>query len=61
MTNATKAGIIAIVNAGLGLLIAFDVALSQAQIGAILAFANAGLGLWVALTKQNSAKRIPDA
>lgn len=61
MTNATKAGIITLINAGLGLAAAFDVALTQAQIGAILMFANAGLALWVGLTKQNSAKRIPDA
>lgn len=61
MTNATKAAIIAVVNAALGLLVAFDVALTQAQTGAILTLANAALGLWVGLTYKDSAKRIPDA
>ena len=60
MTNATKAGIIALVNAGLGLLVAFDIALSQVQQGAVLAFVNASLGLWVALSYKASPKRIPD-
>lgn len=61
MTNATKAGIITLINAGLGLAIAFDIALTQGQVGAIMAVANAALALWVGLTKQNSPKRIPDA
>lgn len=60
MTNATKAGIIACINAGLGLAVAFGVVLSPEQMGAILAFANTALGLWVALTYKNSVKRVPD-
>lgn len=60
MTNATKAALIAAVNATLGLLIAFDVALSQLQQGAIVSAANVYLGLWVAFTYGRSRKRIPD-
>ncbi len=60
MTNAVKAAIIAAVNATLGLLIAFDVALSALQQGATLTFVNALLGLWVAVTYKNSNKRLPD-
>lgn len=60
VTNATKAGVIAVVNALLGLAVSFDIALTQAQTGAILAATNAVLGLWVALTYKDSAKRIPD-
>lgn len=60
MTNATKAGVIAVVNAALGLLVSFDVALTSAQQGAILALTNAGLGLWVGLTYKNSPKRIEE-
>lgn len=59
MTNATKAGIIAVLNSGLGLLVAFDVALTQAQLGALDTFANAVLGVWVALTYRQSVKRVP--
>lgn len=60
MTNATKALIISFVNAGLGLAVAFDVAMTAAQQGAVLGFVNAGLALWVGLTYKSSAKRIPD-
>lgn len=59
MTNTTKAMIIAAVNAGLGLLIAFGVSLSANQQGAIVTAVNAGLALFVGLTYKNSAKRIP--
>lgn len=59
MTNATKAAIIAAVNAALGLAIAFGVDLSDAQQAAITTAANTGLALWVALTFGNSRKRIP--
>jgi hypothetical protein len=60
MTNATKALIISALNAGIGLVVAFGVVLTPAQIGAILTFANAAGALVVALTYKNSAKRIPD-
>lgn len=60
MTNATKAGIIAAINAALGLAVSFGVGLTEAQSGAIIVFANAALGLIVGLTFKDSAKRIPD-
>ena len=60
MTNATKGGIIAALNAFLGLLVAFGVPFTDAQTAAILGFGNAALALWVGLTRENSAKRVPD-
>lgn len=60
MTNATKANLIALVNATLGLLIAFDVALTQAQQGAVLLFANVLFGAFVGVTFKRSPKRVPD-
>jgi len=60
MTNATKASIIATVNATFGLLVAFNVALTEGQQGAIITFVNAALGLVIAMTFTNSAKRVPD-
>ena len=60
MTNATKAGIVAAVNAAMGVVAAFGLELTTAQQGAIITAVNAGLGLWVALTYKNSAKRVPD-
>lgn len=61
MTNALKAGIIAVLNSGLGLAVAFGVQLSEGQIAAILGFGNAVLALAVLATYKNSPKRIPDA
>lgn len=61
MTNATKALIIAAVNAVIGLATAFGVALTAVQTGSILATANAFLALYVAYTYKNSAKRVPGA
>jgi hypothetical protein len=60
MTNATKALVIAFVNAGLALVSAFGVSLSDAQSAAVITFVNAGLALWIALTYKDSSKRIPD-
>ena len=60
MTNATKAGAIALVNALLGAAVAFGAPLSDAQVGAVLTVANAALGLWVGLTYKNSSKRLPE-
>lgn len=57
MTNATKAQIIAAVNALLGLAVAFNVALTQAQIGAVDVAANGLLALAVGLTFKQSPKR----
>lgn len=61
MTNATKAQVLALVNALLGLAVAFDLALTQVQLGAITVAVNAVLSLWVGLTFKSSAKRLPDA
>lgn len=60
LTNATKAGIIALVNATLGLLLAFGVPLTEVQTGAVLVFVNAALGLFVGVTFKDSPKRVPD-
>lgn len=59
MTNATKAQIIAAVNALLGLAVAFDVVLTQAQIGAVDVAVNAVLSLLVGLTFKQSPRRTP--
>jgi hypothetical protein len=59
-TNATKATIIALVNAAFALAIAFDIVLTQAQQGAILAFVNAGLAAYVGITYKDSPKRIAE-
>jgi hypothetical protein len=58
VTNATKAVVISVVNGGLGLLAAFNVALTQPQIGAIDVFVNAALSAWVLLTYKSSPKRV---
>ena len=58
MTNATKANIIAALNALLGVLITFHVFLTQAQLGAIDVAANAILALIIGLTFTESAKRV---
>lgn len=58
MTNATKANIISAVNAILGLLIAFNVAFSQAQLGAIDVAVNAILAVIVGLTFTQSSMRL---
>jgi predicted MFS family arabinose efflux permease len=60
LTNAQKAGIIAALNAALGLAVVFGAPLTEQQIGAILGFANAFLGLFVLGTYKDSPKRIPD-
>lgn len=60
ISNAMKSAIITLVNATMGLILVFGVALSDAQQGAILLFANALLGLGVLLTFKSSSKRIPD-
>jgi hypothetical protein len=57
MTNATKATIIALVNAAFALLVAFDIFLTAAQQGAILAFLNLALAAYVGATYKNSPKR----
>lgn len=58
MTNATKALLITLINAGLVLIVSFGVTVSDGQQTAITGFVNAALAIWVALTYTNSAKRI---
>lgn len=60
MTNATKANLIALVNASMGLLIAFDVAFTSTQQGAILLFSNVLFGTFVGVTFKWSPKRVPE-
>jgi hypothetical protein len=59
-TNATKATIIALVNAAFGLLAVFDVALTETQKGAIASFVNLAMLAYVGFTYRDSPKRIPD-
>lgn len=60
MTNATKATIIAFINALFGLLAVFDLALTEAQKGAIILVVDLALAAWIGLTYKDSPKRIPD-
>jgi hypothetical protein len=57
MTNATKANVIALVNAALGILITFNVILTQTQVGAIEIGVNAALAFFVAGTYTLSKSR----
>ena len=59
VTNATKAQVIAVVNAVLGVLGSFNVGhLTNAQQGSIIVAANAVLALVVAVTYKSSSKRV---
>jgi hypothetical protein len=59
ITNATKAQIIAAINAVLGVLGSFGLGhLTNAQQGSILVAANAVLAVVVAVTYQSSSKRV---
>lgn len=60
MTNATKANVIAAVNAALTLIVSFGANVSDGQQAAITGAVNAILVLWISLTYTQSAKRIPD-
>lgn len=60
MTNATKAALIGFVNAALGAVTSFGVALSDAQQVSVVGLVNAALVLWVALTYKNSPKRVAE-
>lgn len=61
ISNATKAQVIALVNAVLGLLGAFNIgSMTDAQKGAIIVTANAFLAVVVGVTYKQSAKRAPD-
>lgn len=61
MTNATKANLIAALNALLGLAVLFGAPLSEEQIAGVLAAANAVGVLVIGLTYKSSPKRTPDA
>lgn len=61
MTNASKGVVISVLNAALGLAVAFGVNLSDLQTAAILGFGNAVLALVVLATYKDSPKRTPDA
>ena len=54
MTNAMKALISTFINAVFGVLLAFDIVMTQEQIGAIMLAVNALLAIVVALTANSS-------
>ena len=60
MTNATKANIIAVLNAALAVAVLFGLPLSDAQTAGIGVLGNAIGVLVVGLTYKSSAKRIPE-
>ena len=61
ITNATKAQIIAAVNAILGTLSAFNLySLTDTQKGSLLVAVNAVLAVLVSVTYKQSAKRVAD-
>jgi hypothetical protein len=60
LTNASKAQVIAVVNAALGLVIAFGVNMTSAQQVSITTLVNAVLALWVGITYKASPRRTPD-
>lgn len=59
-TNATKANLIAVINSGLLLALAFGLQLSQGQVAAIMVFVNALGVLFVSVTYKWSKTRVPD-
>lgn len=59
-TNATKAQLLAAVNALIVLVTAFGLELTADQIGAITLAVNALFALWVGLTYRDSPKRVPE-
>lgn len=60
MTNASKAQLIALVNALLALVVSLGVQVTDAQQAAIVGAVNAALSLWVGLTYKRSVKRRPE-
>lgn len=60
MTNATKALIIAFINAGLALAVGFGLNLTTEQFALIIAFIDAGMVLWIGLTYKESSTRLPE-
>ena len=61
MTNATKALLIAFVNADMGVALAFGVPLSTERQAAIAVAVNAGLSLWVGVTRNSPQRAKPKA
>lgn len=61
MSNATKAQIVLVINALLGVAVAFHVVFTQTQVGAMQIAANAVLSLFVGATYTQSSKRESDA
>lgn len=59
MTNATKAQIIAVVNAMLGVASAFWF-VNETQQAAVIGLVNAAMAAWVAFTYKKSSKRKDD-
>jgi hypothetical protein len=59
-TNATKAIVIALVNALFALAVTFDVVLTPAQQGAIFTVVNLAMAAYVSLTFEKSPRRLPD-
>jgi hypothetical protein len=60
MTNATKANLLAALNACLGLAVLFGIPLSNEQQGGIYVAVNAVAAVFVGLTYKKSAKRIEE-
>lgn len=60
ITNATKANLIAALNAGLLLAVTFGLSISEAQVAAIMVFANALGVLFVGVTYTWSKKRVSE-
>lgn len=58
MTNATRAQIVAFVNAALVLVVSFGIDVTDAQQAGVTAVVNAALSLWIGLTYKSSPKRI---
>jgi hypothetical protein len=60
MTNATKANIIAAINAVLACAMLFGLPVSDVQVGGIGIAVNAVLAVFVGLTFKSSPKRLPE-
>jgi hypothetical protein len=60
LTNATKAIVMVIVSAVLGLITSLGLDLSGEQVGYINTIVDGILGLWIALTYKDSPKRVED-
>lgn len=59
-TGATNAALMGLINAIMGLAVAFNLPLTDSQQGSIIAVANAFMVVFVLLTRQNSPSRTGD-